>query len=139
MQKSKGRLWNAVKSLRGKRVKWSDGSQDDSESTLARAEEVESESELERHVKRWLSESCAPQVLRVDNHRDRYSRMDHSTVDFDKPDAVILYHPDFIDWTSINTQESMTSQPTKAGPDDLRQVWDGAAASLSKLLSAPFG
>jgi hypothetical protein len=152
MLKSKSRLWNAVRSLRGKRGKLLDNTQvtqDDSDSPSVEVEELEPESELERQVKQWLSESFPPQNIgspaSFDVHRDQDHRVQGkyrlqiAAGPEENESAMVLYHPDFADWASIHpSQCTMASSSEENGPDDLIQVLDGATASLSKLLSAPF-
>ncbi len=142
MLKNKARLWNAVRSLRGKKDKLSESSQDDSDSTSANVEELDSDSELEKRVKRWLSESFPPHDSRSSASCIYYRQnqnydfdsslhMDGTVGDIEQAETGVLYHPDFADWAAI--------QDEKRRPDDLLHVFDEATASLSKLLSAPFG
>ncbi len=137
--------------MRGKKDKLSENSQADSGSISANVEELQSDSELEQRVKRWLSESSLPKDSRSrascytrqnqDCYFDAGHQMDDGSMsDVEKADTGVIYHPDFADWASIHpTQGERTPSPENLRPDDLLQVLDDATASLSKLLSAPFG
>jgi hypothetical protein len=146
-------VWGAVKSLRGKKDKLpelSKGSQDDSNSPSAEVEESESDSELEKRVKQWLSESSHPKDSRAQpsgfNNRksqDGYfaanRHLDGAACDVARVHSEI-YHPDFVDWAAAiqPTQEDKTIVYEKNIPDDLLQVLEGTTASISQLLSTPF-
>mmetsp|Transcript_25917 Transcript_25917/g.53877 ORF Transcript_25917/g.53877 Transcript_25917/m.53877 type:complete len:149 (-) Transcript_25917:99-545(-) len=148
MHKNKARLWNAVRSLRGKKDKMPDCSQDNF--YLAKDEDVE-ESELETRVKRWQSESLppngttsSPAKLKAGQSEDHYFEANQQVIgtmhDVEQADDEVLFHPDFADWASIHpTLGDRTPSPAEAGPDGLLQVLNDATESLSKLLNAPFG
>ena len=108
MLKNKARLWNAVRSLRGKKDKLSDSSQDDSDSTATNVEELELDSELEKRVKRWLSESFPPNDSTSCNYRhnqdydfDSSQHTDGAVGGIEQAEVGVLYHPDFADWAAI--------------------------------------
>jgi hypothetical protein len=153
MRKHKARLWNAVRSLQGKKDKLPVGSQDDSDPLyFANIEELESEPELEKRVRQWQAESCHPReygsppaYLKSGQIQGRSFQVNQQVGcamgDVDNADAGVLYHPDFADWASIHhdqTQGSWSSSHAQAGADDIAQVLDEAKASLSRLLGAPF-
>ena len=148
MLKNKGRLWNAVRSLRGKKDTMPAGSRDDSDAPSAK----DNESELEKRVRQWQSESFPPREFRspqaslyAAQNQDHYfqasQQMDCAMGDVDKAGTGVLYHPDFADWDSIHpdeTQDSRRSSLARTGADDLIQVLDDAKETLAKLLVVPF-
>jgi hypothetical protein len=147
MLKNKSRIMNAVRSLRGKKDKLSVSSQDSDSLSDGKGEALESEeSDLEKRVKQWLSESSPPPCTRstagVNTRQNQEYRFEAHQQTYIKNAAmssnVVLYHPDFADWTSIHPTHRTTT-PENMRPDDLFQVFDDATTSLSKLLIAPFG
>jgi hypothetical protein len=144
-------IWNAVRSLRGKKDKLSGSSQDADLLSDGKGEALElEESDLEKRVKLWLSESSPPpctrstaltaganttrqnQEYRFEAHQKMYG------MNAKKSSNVVLYHPDFADWKSIHLTYG-TPSPENVRPDDIFQFLDDATTSLSKLLVAPFG
>ena len=149
----KRRLWNAVRSLRGKKDKLlPEVSQDDSDSpSFAKVKEQESESELEKRVRQWQSQSFlpwefrSPASLTAGQNQDLYfptkNKINFLTGDVDKVETGVLFHPDFADWDTIHhdqIQESDGQSFARTGADDLIQVLDDAKKSLSTLLVVPF-
>jgi hypothetical protein len=59
--------------------------------------------------------------------------------------SSVLYHPDFADWKTCGLAADASAEkrkeptPEQNGSVDLFRVFDDAQASLSLLLSAPFG
>ncbi len=52
---------------------------------------------------------------------------------------VILYHPDFADWTTIQpAKDAWSPSREQSRSSDLLQVLDDATAALTRLLSTPF-
>ena len=143
MLKNKTRLWNAVRSLRGKKDKMPDGSQNNSCSSK---DEEPEESELEARVKQWQSMSFPPNgaISPAGHNGDHYFEANiqvfGAMYDMEQADDAVLFHPDFADWASVHpTLGDRTPSPAEAGPDGLLQVLNGATESLSKLLNASFG
>ena len=57
----------------------------------------------------------------------------------ERPNGVVLYHPDFADWTTIEpAKDARSPSREQSRSSDLLQVVDDATAALSKLLGAPF-
>ena len=147
MLKNNARLWDAVRSLRGKKDKLLDTSQHSDSISDVKDEEIELESELEIRVKLWLSESSAPTFTRspATDCKDQNCYVDacrqiHATPCVELASNDVLYHPDFADWASIHpTQSNRAPSPAQIRPNGLLQVLDDATLSLSKLLIAPFG
>jgi hypothetical protein len=140
MLKNKSRIWNSVRPLRGKKDTLSDGL------SSAKSEEFELDSELKKRVRQWLSESSLPTdtssqtSCNLHQKQERYFDASQCSHGVEKADAGVLYHPDFADWTSIHPMhDDRTPSPENLRADDFLQVLDDATASLSKLLSAPFG
>ncbi len=133
------RIWNAVRSLRGEKGKSSVDFQD----APAMVEEPDLESELEKRVKQWQSESSPPKnTTSPAPSSNTYQNQDCylevcPQVGGTMENAGELYHPDFADWASIHadrTQYRRIPSPEKTGPDDLLQILDDATASLSKTI-----
>ena len=148
MLKNKARLWNAVRSLRGKKDAIPVDYQGDSVAPPAK----DKKSELENRIRQWQSESFHPREIRsppaslnAGQDQDHYfqanQQMEYAVGDEGSAYLGELYHPDFADWDSIHLyeiQDSRSSSLTKNGADDLIQVLDDAKESLSKLLGTPF-
>ncbi len=100
-----------------KKDKMSDSAQDLS---TARIEEFESDSELEKRVRLWLSQSFPPKDRRklagcnCIQNQDNNLGSGHHMEDVGKADPGVLYHPDFVDWASIHSiQRTPSPEKTK--------------------------
>ena len=101
----------------------------------------EEDQELESRVKQWLKESTPPSAASLSKATVLTNL---ETQDFcedmkfqDQKSQDMLFHPDFVEWTSIEMDERyLTSENDR--PKDLLDALDEAKTALSMLLKAPF-
>ena len=84
------------------------------------------DNELRRRIQKWIGESVRPEVY-YDS-----SDGDESCPEHDRAEQQeILYHPDFADWSSLQTgKSSLGHQQSKAGETSLSDILDSAFSRL---------
>ncbi len=114
-------------------------------------EDVEPVSDLEKRVRQWLKESSPPSARLLSNLQRQHKQYFDDTVyeqknqrrtvlsTHDPPGStnMVLFHPDFADWTSVQPNHDDWKTAKSESPD-LHHILDDAASTLSKLLGAPF-
>ncbi len=137
------RLWNAVRSLRGKGNKGCLVYQNTLNIERENSTDEDGEQqEIETRVKLWLHESCPPRIESRPEAIPRQERTmrqpeyyeERTGLNCHEAVNIELFHPDFAEWSSIQKAETIEKRP-----DNLMHIIDDAAETLSKLLSAPFG
>ena len=138
-----------ARSLRGIKDKLREYSQDNVDTVSAKVEELDSESELEKRVKRWLSENISPidsgsSAARCNTHQNQANyyeanqQLDDTAADTTTVTYSEIYHPDFADWAVVVYPTQGEETPMKTKSDEILQVIDSATESLSKMMGVPF-